>query len=393
MIQVGVIFGGATVEHEVSIISALQGIAALDKSKYEVIPLYLSKKRQLFSDPALCDIEVYKDLDELEKKYEPMCLIKEESQVFVRPIHQKLFSAIKPREIDVVIPIVHGTNTEDGSVAGYLETLGVAYGGCDVKAGAVGQDKVFMHHILQNSGLPVVDWFWFYFGDFKKDEKEILKKAEKLGYPVVVKPACLGSSVGIEVVVKPEGLKAAILEAGQYDAKIVIEKAVVNLREINASVLGDSASARVSVLEEVGKSEAILSYKDKYLGQGKKSGNAKGMVSASRIVPAPISEKQKKHIEDLALKTFRALDCAGVCRIDFLMDGVSEKIYVNEINTCPGSLAYYLWTPLGVSFTQLMDELVQLAIARKRRQAQMIFSYDTNILAGYKPGAKGAKKL
>ena len=406
-IRVGVVFGGESVEHEVSVISALQGIEALDKERYEVIPLYISKQRDFYSSPALLDVENYKNLDELIQKATPVVLVKKGKEVVVEPIKKGLFT--KPiGTVDVIVPIMHGTNGEDGTIQGYLEMLKIPYAGCDVIGAAVGQDKVVMKHILQNSGLPVCPWFWLYGHEFAQKQEAILAQVHELGYPVVMKPACLGSSVGITIAHNDEEFIAGVEDARQYDNKIVVEQMVKNLREINCSVLGSCFDCQASVLEEVGKQDEIMSFKDKYLGQGSTKGGSKGgvkcgtksgdggMASAARIVPAPVDEATTEKIRNLAIETFKVLGASGVCRIDFMMDGDTGMIYVNEINTIPGSLAYYLWQPVGVSFTQLMDRLVSQAIDRQRRREKMIFSYETNLLASYSAnknngGTKGTK--
>ncbi|MHC1735515.1 MAG: D-alanine--D-alanine ligase family protein [Erysipelotrichaceae bacterium] len=386
-LKVGVVFGGSSVEHEVSIISASQAMAALDREKYDVVPVYLSKHHQLFSSEKFTEVEIFRDLDKIEKSFPQVSLVREKSKYFLVPIKPSLFS--KPIEIDLMIPVVHGTHCEDGTVQGLFESVGIPYAGCDVIAAAVGQDKVVMKHILQNSGIPIVDWFWFYRYEFERSSSEFLIRANALGFPVVVKPANLGSSVGITVAKTEEEFFVAVREASRYDVKIVVEKGITALREVNCSVLGFDSEMKASVLEEVRKSDEILSYENKYTSGSK--GSSKGMASASRIVPAPLSEHQTQEIQQYAIETFKALGSSGVARIDFLLDESTRRVYVNEINTIPGSLAFYLWDASGMDFTALMDQLVKQAVDRQRMREKMIFSYDTNLLASYKKGVKGAK--
>ncbi len=386
-LKIGVLFGGTSVEHEVSIISAAQAMAALNQEKYDVIPVYLSKNHVLYSSDKLMEMDTYRDLGKLEKTLPQVSLICKGSKYFLHPVNANIFS--KPIEIDLIIPVVHGTHCEDGTVQGLFETVGIPYAGCDVIAAAVGQDKVVMKHILQNSGIPIVPWFWFYRYDFEKSSEEYLAQASGLGYPVVVKPANLGSSVGITVAKNEVELTVAIHEAARYDAKIVVEKAIVNLREVNCSVMGFDSEMRASVLEEVRKSDDILSYENKYIAGGK--GSSKGMASAARIVPAPLSDEMSSEIQRLATNTFKVLGASGVSRIDFLLDANDDQVYVNEINTIPGSLAFYLWEASGMDFSELMDQLVKQAIDRQRMREKMIFSYDTNLLSSYKQGTKGSK--
>ena len=386
-LKIGVLFGGTSVEHEVSIISAAQAMAALNREKYDVIPIYLSKNHRLFSSEKLMEMETYKDLTKLEKTLTQVSLIGKGHKYYLNPVNPSFFN--KPVEIDLVIPVVHGTHCEDGTVQGLFESVGIPYAGCDVIAAAIGQDKVIMKHVLENSGIPIVPWFWFYRYDFEQASSDTLSRAATLGYPLVVKPANLGSSVGITIAKNEAELLDAIHEASRYDVKIVIEKAIVNLREVNCSVLGFDSEMRASVLEEVRKSDEILSYENKYSAGSKAA--SKGMASAARIVPAPLSEAQSDEIRALALSTFKVLGASGVSRIDFLLDASDNQIYVNEINTIPGSLAFYLWEASGVDFSELMDHLVKQAIDRQRLREKMIFSYDTNLLATYKQGTKGSK--
>lgn len=392
-IRVAVLFGGESVEHEVSIISASQAMNALNPEKYEVIPVYISKERDFYSGPELRDIKTYTDMYYLKKTVPAVHLVKKDNQVVIESLKKSFFKKNEPIPVDICIPVMHGTNGEDGSIQGLLEMLKVPYAGCDVISAGCGQDKAVMKHILENSGLPMCPWTWIYACDYEDHKEEIKAKVNELGYPVILKPACLGSSVGIVIAHSEEELDAAVEEAGQYDEKIVIEQMVKNLREINCSVLGDHFDCKASVLEEVTKGAEILDFKDKYLGNGKTKGaKSQGMASASRIVPAPVSLETTKYIQDLAVKTFKTLGASGVCRIDFMIDGESNEVFVNEINTIPGSLAFYLWKEAGISFSELMDALVKQAIDRQRRREKRITSFDSNILSNFSAGsAKGAK--
>jgi len=235
------------------------------------------------------------------------------------------------------------------------------YGGSDVIASAIGQDKVIFKHILENSKLPIVPWFWFYGKDVQASQVSILTQAKQIGYPLIIKPSNLGSSVGIELVKGEDELFGAIERASQFDEKIVVEKAITHLREVNCSVLNIKGKHTASVLEEVSKSDEILSFADKYQrgGSGKHSGPSKGMASLDRLIPAPIDDALTKQIQDLATTCARLLNVGGVVRIDFLMDTQTNQVYLNEINTIPGSLSFYLWKESGIDFESLMDILIQ----------------------------------
>lgn len=394
-IKVGVMFGGESVEHEISVITASQAMAAIDRNKYDVYPIYISKSRRFYSGNALFNMDTYKDLKKLEKTVSEVFFYRSKNDFIMADFKQKLFH--KGVKLDVILPIMHGTNGEDGSLQGYLETLKVPYGGSDVFASAVGQDKVLMKHILSDFHLPICPWFWLYAHDFMEAREMYVKKANELGYPVIIKPACLGSSVGIYTANNDEEFIRAIKEASQYDRKLVVEKMIRNLKEINASVLGNATKQRVSVLEEVTKNGEILSYEQKYMGGGSKGGcktsmKSSGMASASRIIPANVSKEDEELVKQYACATFKVLGSSGVCRIDFMQDLDTGKIYVNEINSIPGSLAFYLWEKSGVSFSELMDTLIKLAIERKRDKEKMIVSFDSNVLSSFSQGTKGAKR-
>lgn len=395
-LNIAVFFGGESVEHEVSIISAHQAIEALDKNKYNVIPVYVSKERKLYVSDLLKDISNYKDLKHLISQCTQVSITSENNRVVIRPVKPSLFGPKELGTIDVAIPVMHGTNGEDGTIQGFFEMLRVPYAGCDLYGAAIGQDKVLQKNVLNDNNLPITNWFWVYGSEMDTHQSEILDKVHRLIYPVIIKPARTGSSVGISIAHNDEEYLACFDEARQYDEKIITEKVVKPMREINCSVVGDSYSCVASVLEEVSSvsQDELLSFSDKYLGGSKsaKSEGSKGMASTARIVPAPLTDEQTRLIQQLAKETFRVLGTSGVCRIDFLMDADTKKVYVNEINTIPGSLAFYLWKAAGVSFSELMDKLVELALDRERRRSKMTFSYETNILSNFSASsAKGSK--
>lgn len=382
-LRVVVAFGGESVEHEISILSALQAMAAMDLDTYEVIPLYIAKDGVMYSHTSLCELETYKDIEGFISTHTPVSLIRRKQKFFMIPSLHKLF--FKEQEFDVVFPILHGTNGEDGSFQGFLTTLRCPYVGCSVLAGAIGQDKVIMKQILQDSGIPIPPWFFWTVG--QDMEEAFFHKAARLGYPLIVKPSNLGSSIGIAIVHNEQELHSAMLSAFRYDRKVVIEHVIEDLREMNCSLVGDEQRVMVSEIEEVCKQDELLSYRDKYQGGGK----AKGMAGTSRIVPAFLKEELCQEIRSLAIQTFKALNASGVCRIDFLLDAKNEQVYVNEINTIPGSLSYYLWEASGLSFPKLLDKLIKQALQRYRRQQNFIHSYDTNILQSYEGGSKLCK--
>lgn len=401
-IKVGVIFGGETVEHEVSIISALQAMNKMDQEKYEIIPIYMTKDREWYTGDMLKDIESYQDLN-LIKKYAKNVVLFFKKGSFI--LQSKGFFKKAITDIDIMFPIVHGTNVEDGALQGYFQTIGIPYVGPNVYAAAVGQDKVYMKKIFKGENLPMTDFVWFYDAEYKNEREKVLEKVSKLSYPLIIKPATTGSSVGISTAQNEEELIKGIDDAINYDNKILVEEMVQNLKEVNISVLGNYEHQKLSEIEEVMSSSKFLTFEDKYIGNGKVKGKggfkgkltmtpkgSKGMLSASRKIPANLTDKERKDVEEIATKAFKSLGSSGVCRIDFLIDEKKEKVYINEINSIPGSLAFYLWEPLRVDYTELLDSMINIGVKDYKKRISKTHSFDSNILAGYSQNSiKGAK--
>lgn len=388
-LNIGVLFGGATVEHEIGIISASQAMHALNIDKYEIIPIYISKNSDFYFSKSYTDINVFKDLNKAIELGTQVILKKVGPNVEMHKNKNSLFSS-KIYNIDVFLLGVHGTNVEDGILQGVLEMLQAPFTGPDTKAAANGQDKVFMKNILRDNKIKVVDFDWFFDNEYYEDEAAIIKRIEtKLQYPVIVKPCGLGSSVGISKARDVNQLKEAISLALSYDNKIIVEKVIENLCEVNCAVLGDYSSMQASAIEEVFQSDDILSYQDKYQSKSNKSGD-KGMAATNRIIPAQIGDELSNKVRDLAFKGFKALNLAGNTRIDFLIDKNTNEVYINEVNTIPGSFSYYMWQEVGVSFEQLLDEMIKLAIKRKREESKLITTFETSVLESF-DGSKGSK--
>jgi len=396
-IKLGVFFGGKSVEHEIAIITANQAITSLNKDKYEIIPVYISKNGKMYTGEKLFDLKEYRDLDKLIKSCEEVVCVNDGDKAKILRVNGKMFGKNVLNTIEVAFPIMHGTNGEDGSIQGFLEILGVPYIGPDVLASSIGMDKIMMRRLLKEQGIPSLDYVAFYSLDYIKDENKYIKEIEeKLTYPVIVKAGNLGSSVGIKKAKDREALAEAIEFAMEFSDRVMVENAIVKLKEINCSVMGDMIEAVPSICEEPIGSDEILSYTDKYVGNNKTKGGSKsqGMATLQRKVPADISEEMTKKIQDIAVKTFKILGCNGVSRIDFMIDLENNNVYVNEINTIPGALSYYLWEATDKTFEKELDELVELAFKRNRERQNRTYSYDQNILAlgnGAK-GAKGAKQ-
>ena len=385
-LRLGVIFGGESVEHEVSIISAVQAMKHLDEEKYEIIPIYIGKDREWYTGKLLKDIDIFSDID-LMKKYATNVVLTNKGDKFVLIKKNGIKRIID--YVDLVLPIVHGTNVEDGTLQGFLELLGIPYVGSNLYSAAVGQDKVFQKQIFESSGLPVTKYTWFFDSEYKEDEESVLKKIKSIGYPVMVKPARLGSSVGISKVRSEKEIRSAIEEAIKYDEKILVEKVVDNLVEVNCSVLGNYEYQEASLLEEVMGVDEFLSYRDKYLGGSKKT-SSKGMAATNRILPARLDEKMTSEIREISKNAFKVLNACGVIRIDYLIDKKSKKVYINETNTIPGSLSFYLWEATNKPYKVLLDDMISLAIKTYKRKKRKVFSFETNILSNFN-GLKGSK--
>ena len=410
-IKVGVFFGGNSVEHEISVITMNQAISSLDPEKYEVVPIYIANNGVMYTGDALVDLYSFRDMDVLLKRCYQVAVVNDGKGVKVMRCPAPWIGKRVLNTIDVAFPIVHGTNCEDGTIAGFVTLLGIPFVGPDILASSIGMDKILQKKILRQSGIPVVDFVPFYSVEYIKDEEKILKDIEeKLEYPVIVKPGNLGSSVGIRKAKNKVELEEAIEFAMEFADRIIVEKAVENLKEINCSVIGDLTETQASICEEPFFSDEILSYTDKYIGDGKtkggtigggkagspklggQKGGAKGGNTqfANKKIPADISKEKTEEVQKMAQDVFKVLGCSGVSRIDFLIDTKTDKVYVNEINTIPGALSYYLWEATGKPFEKELDEIIEIAIKRHRDKEKLTFSYDQNILA-MQGGVKGAK--
>ena len=389
---VAVFFGGRSVEHEVSIISGIQAYAALDRAKYDVLPVYISKDNVFYTGEHMGDIDSYKNMKACLEKAVRVLLVPDGGRVQLVRYPMKKFGNNILGAFDVAMPVVHGTNVEDGTLMGMLEMLGVPYTGCDLTSSAVGMDKYLMKAALKQAGVPVLDAITLNARDYMLDPAAGCGRVEEaFPYPVIVKPVNLGSSVGISYAGDRAALETAMDNAFGFASRVLVEPAVQNLREINCAVLGDADEASASVCEEPVSSHEILDFSDKYLNNADSTKSA-GMSSLKRRLPAELPEGMTERVQELAVQTFRALGCGGVARIDFLNNRETGELWVNEINTIPGSLAFYLWEAAGLSFAAMLDKMIELAFKRKRERDALTFTYETNILDGVSlGGAKGAK--
>lgn len=396
-IRIAMLWGGKTVEHEVSVISGIQALMAMDKDRYECIPVYMTKDNDMYIGEKVGQIESYRNIPALLKESDRVIIVNDDGRYKLVQYPLRKFGGTEPVEFDIAFPVVHGTNVEDGALQGYLKTVGVPFVGPDVTSSAISMDKYITKAVLKEAGVPVLDAKVYTLADYSETEAMLDDIEEVVGYPVIVKPVNLGSSVGIGVAKDRDELIEVVDDAFMYATRVMAEHAISNLKEINCAVLGDENEAIASECEEPLGSGQILSYEDKYVsgGGGKKTGvtdaddgpagtkgsRGSGMANLSRKIPADITPERREEIRELAVKAFRALGCNGVSRIDFMIDMDNDALYFNEINPIPGSLSFYLWEPAGVPYTELLDRMVRLALSRARREEAVTYKFDTNILS------------
>ena len=399
-LKVAVLFGGKSTEHEISIISAIQAMGYINQDKYEVIPVYITKNYDYYVGEDIGKIEEYTHIPELLKKSTRVVWVKDGDKVSLVRYPMKKFGNNVITTVDVAFPIVHGTNVEDGTLQGFLSTFGLPVVGCDVLSSAVGMNKYVMKTVLKDNDIPVLDCKCYTWKDYEDVDGLVAKIEAAFSYPVIVKPLNLGSSIGIKKASDRDQLLEALDLGFEFSRKILVERAISNLKEINCSVLGDYEEAEASECEEPVNSDDILSFEDKYIGgakggakDGAKTGGSKGMASLKRKIPADISSEMRDKIRKMAVDAFICLGCSGVSRIDFMIDMDTNEVYLNEINTIPGSLSFYLWEPLGMKYEHLLDNMIQLALKADRENHKVVYSFDTNVLEGVKlgGGSKGSK--
>ncbi len=417
-LNVAVVFGGKSTEHDISIISALQAIENIDKEKYNVIPIYIDKKGDFYysKEDLLSKTSNFKDQAGLVKKCKNVSFIKIKNHTYIRNNDVSLMSDKIDIAIDVAFLIVHGTNVEDGNLQGYFHTLNLPVVGPDTLSAAVSMDKYIMKEYWKAIGIPVIDGIRFDKNDFK-DVNGIVDKLEKeLGYPLIVKPVNLGSSIGIKKGSDRESLIDALELAFSFTDIILVEKAITNMREINCAVIGDKFNCETSVLEEPFGNDEILSFADKYMSGGgakgakgtktgakygdvgektvnigakngnvgaklcEPSGAKSGMASLKRKIPAELEESVADKIREYAVKAFKYMGCTGVARIDFIIDKSTGQIYANEINSIPGSLSYYLFEPKGIKYDELIDRLINIAIENYKREEKLNYTFESSVI-------------
>ncbi|MGI5850304.1 MAG: D-alanine--D-alanine ligase family protein [Christensenellales bacterium] len=382
--NLAVTFGGRTVEHDISIITANQLMHHADPDKYNVIPIYINRDGVWYTGEKLLEMKSFENFDEKEKGIKRVFL-SGSSDAMLYEYGKKLKAVSR---IDVAIPAMHGLHGEDGTIQGLFELSDIPYSSAGVAGSAAGMDKILMKSAFIGFGFPVLNSLFFERDVFFDDSDSVCGKVENsLGYPVFVKPANLGSSIGINRADDRGALLFALDVAFRYDRRVLVERAVTDIIEVNCSVLGNATEAIASVVEQPVLTGGFLNFEDKYL----RNESSKGMKSLSRKIPADISEEMTKQVQQLSVDIFKALDLKGVVRIDFIIDQSNGKLYVNEVNTIPGSFAYYLWEHSGISFEELVDRLVAIAEKQMREKKRSEFAFDSKVLQKAATGLKISK--
>lgn len=379
-LNIGVIFGGKSVEHEISIISAIEAMGYADENKYKIVPIYIDKDNTWYTGEHLKSIINFRDIDLVKRYAKKVALIKVDKSFVL----QKLGMFKKNLcVIDIVVPIGHGAYLEDGSLQGYLNMLGVPYAGPGVLGAALGQDKVIQKELLKVNNIPVVNYTWFYNYELS-DKKLVQERLSKLKFPVFIKPSSLGSSIGIEIAEDEKDFFKKVKNTIKYDKKILVEEKVNDVKEINISVLGNYKKVEVSEIEEINSNDDFYSFKEKYINNFSKT-----QEKDNKTKPI-ISKEMIEDMKEYAINTFKALDGNGVARIDFLINDKTKKIYVNEINTIPGSLSSYLWKAKKKNQTELFDDLIAIAVDNKKDDEQIQKAIPGNLLERF-DNLKGTK--
>lgn len=365
-LSIGVIFGGRSLEHELSILTAVQAMDNIDKERYEVVPIYIAKDFTMYTGGMLRHIDSYKDFNLINRYAIKVNLINKKGKFILQTA-----GIIKReyKEIHLVFPMVHGKAAEDGSIVGYLETLCIPYVGSDIFASAVGQDKVFAKQILASNGLPVTDFVHFTSDDYQMDKEDIFKEIDKLSYPLIVKPARLGSSIGIEVVNRKEELESSIEKVMLKDERILVEEYIEVRNEYNMAVLASKGKLIGSVIERIEK-DGVCDYYDKYHKDSDSDDNYK------RTYPADISKALTEEIEKTSKKAYKALALSGVARIDYIYDIRKKKLYINEINTIPNFFCHHLFDDKNIDYRELLGIMIKESIDKIHKRDNMVKTLD-----------------
>ena len=367
-LSIGVIFGGRSLEHDLSVLTAIQAMDNIDKERYEVVPIYITKDLTFYSGGMLRYIDSYKDFRLIDRYAKKVNLINKNGKFILQTtgLIKRVY-----KEIHLAFPMVHGKYTEDGSIIGYLETLGIPVVGSDIYSSSLCQDKVFTKEVLNGNDIPVVDYVYFSDSDYKLDKEDIFKKIEGLSYPLIIKPARLGSGIGIEIVNRKEELESSIEKAMKNDERVLVEEYIADRREFNMAVLLSKGKLIGSVIEEIIKDEPC-NYYDKYRKDNEDD-------TFKRIFPADISKTLTEEIEKTSKKTYKVLALSGVARIDYVYDNKKKKLYVNEVNTIPNFFSHHLFDDKNIDYRELLGIMIKEAIDKIHKENDMVKDIEDNL--------------
>ena len=367
-LSIGVIFGGRSLEHDLSVLTAIQAMDNIDKERYEVVPIYITKDLTFYSGGMLRYIDSYKDFRLIDRYATKVNLINKNGKFILQTtgLIKRVY-----KEIHLAFPMVHGKYTEDGSIVGYLETLGIPIVGSDIYSSSLCQDKVFTKEVLNGNDIPVVDYVYFSDSDYKLDKEDIFKKIEELSYPLIIKPARLGSGIGIEIVNRKEELESSIEKAMKNDERVLVEEYIADRREFNMAVLLSKGKLIGSVIEEIIKDEPC-NYYDKYRKDNEDD-------TFKRIFPADISKTLTEEIEKTSKKTYKVLALSGVARIDYVYDNKKKKLYVNEVNTIPNFFSHHLFDDKNTDYRELLGIMIKEAIDKIHKENDMVKDIEDNL--------------
>lgn len=367
-LSIGVIFGGKSLEHDLSVLTAIQAMDNIDKERYEVVPIYITKDLTFYSGGMLRYIDSYKDFRLIDRYATKVNLINKNGKFILQTtgLIKRVY-----KEIHLAFPMVHGKYTEDGSIVGYLETLGIPIVGSDIYSSSLCQDKVFTKEVLNGNDIPVVDYVYFSDSDYKLDKEDIFKKIEELSYPLIIKPARLGSGIGIEIVNRKEELESSIEKAMKNDERVLVEEYIADRREFNMAVLLSKGKLIGSVIEEIIKDEPC-NYYDKYRKDNEDD-------TFKRIFPADISKTLTEEIEKTSKKTYKVLALSGVARIDYVYDNKKKKLYVNEVNTIPNFFSHHLFDDKNIDYRELLGIMIKEAIDKIHKENDMVKDIEDNL--------------
>ena len=398
--NIAVFFGSRSCEHDVSIVSALQCIEATKAAGFNMTPVYISRDGLWYTGEPLENIETFREFNPMTKGITRVTLdvTANAGDLWAWPPQRAGLFAKVPTplcHIDCVIPVFHGWHGEDGTIQGLLEMANIPYASSGVLGSAIGMDKIAMKQILRGAGFPVLDFVWFTREQLKKERQAVIERVEKeIKYPAFIKPAALGSSIGVSRAKNREELERALDVAASYDRRILVEVGVVHPVEINCAAVGYGEDVRASVCEMPvpSSNDTFLDFWQKYLRNASTKGeDSRGMKSLSRVVPAPIGDELTGRIQTMTCDIFKLLDCCGTVRVDFILDQ-NDMLFVNEPNTIPGSLAFYLWKASGLDFPKLIEKMVEDALRAHADKNSSVFAYDSSILKKVAAGTKGSKR-